>query len=420
MTRVRPLLTATVAALCILAANACSDEEIIAFLAEFRIDSPFTPGEVTVNDARAWGGITLFKHAGENKLVAFDMDGTPLRTWSVAETSAFPRIDWAKPIDGGQMLVYFGEYEPMPPDIFPPHRLLYTDIHADVLGGWEGGPGLERMHHDMQLLANGNFLILVSPPNTFFPDISETIVHDDVIIEVTPEGDVVWSWSTGAHYSQLPLTMDERDTLAAQTWVDIFHTNSVQVLPPNTYNLETYPQFTPGNIIVSQRATNDVIIIDRETGNVVWSLDPDTVGHRRQHHATMIPMGYPGAGNILVFDNGCCGPGLDVTRNYSRIVEVDPTDQSVVWEYDGSMTDGGSTGDFYTPWGGSVQRLPNGNTVITSSAQGRIFEVENDTFDVVWDFTIESEGNTGIYRSYRVSRNWLNGAGTAMGNPFPW
>ena len=62
----------------------------------------------------------------------------------------------------------------------------------------------------------------------------------------------------------------------------------------------------------SSRQANIISIIDR-TGTIVWKMGPDyrdvpalaelgqIVG---QHHPHLIPEGLPGAGNLLVFDNG--------------------------------------------------------------------------------------------------------------------
>lgn len=416
----RTLTVAGIAAAIGLAIAACSDEDVAALFRELYLAPAFSPGVVSTNASDAYDGITLFKHAGKNQLVAMDMDGTSLRVFTLPENSEYQHLDWARPLDGGELTLDLGTQQQSAEDRFPPHKFVRANVFAQILQTWEGGPGLRRLHHDSQVLANGHTLLLVSPPNTYFPDIGGTIVQDDVIFEIDELGNVVWIWSTGAHYSELPLTMEDRDSLAAQDWIDIFHTNSIRVIPPNSYDLGTYPELTPGNIIVSERATSSVFIIDKETGSIVWSLDQSMIGHLHQHHPSMIPMGFPGAGNILLFDNGCCTTGLGEDRDYSRVLEIDPTNQSIVWEYHGSMTDGGSTGDFYTTWGGSVQRLPNGNTLITSSAQGRIFEVDYDTFDIVWDFTIVSEGGTGIYRSYRVDHEWLDGGNTGMGHPFPW
>ena len=62
---------------------------------------------------------------------------------------------------------------------------------------------------------------------------------------------------------------------------------------------------------------------------------------------------------ILLFDNG---------QSASQIIELDPLTSTVVWRY--APLEG-----FYSEMRGSVQRLPNGNTLVTESDPGVVFEV---------------------------------------------
>ena len=54
----------------------------------------------------------------------------------------------------------------------------------------------------------------------------------------------------------------------------------------------------------------------------------------------------------------------------SRALEVDPFTQQILWRYGEAEGQG-----FYSMSGGFIQRLPNGNTLIVSSNEGRAFEV---------------------------------------------
>ena len=87
---------------------------------------------------------------------------------------------------------------------------------------------------------------------------------------------------------------------------------------------------------------------------MVWAWGPTNL--HRQHHPTLLANG-----NILVFDNG---------RQRSQVVEIDPATLEVAWRY--------------AP-GGSAQRLPNGNTLITESDRGYVFEVTREG-ETVWRF----------------------------------
>jgi hypothetical protein len=76
---------------------------------------------------------------------------------------------------------------------------------------------------------------------------------------------------------------------------------------------------------------------------------------------------------VLIFDNG-------MLRGWSRVVEVDPETDRIVWEYPGEKG-----APFYTRGRGGSQRLPNGNTLIAESNEGRAFEVTRSG-EIVWEF----------------------------------
>ena len=79
------------------------------------------------------------------------------------------------------------------------------------------------------------------------------------------------------------------------------------------------------------------------------------------------------SGNLLVFDNNKGG-------KHSRILELDPLTMEQKWSYEG-----GKDGPFYSAECGVVQRLPNGNTLIVESLNGRAFEV-TPAKKIVWEY----------------------------------
>ncbi len=62
------------------------------------------------------------------------------------------------------------------------------------------------------------------------------------------------------------------------------------------------------------------------------------------------------------------------------MVEIDPVARRIVWQYRAPDPE-----TFYSGARGANQRLPNGNTLITESDDGRAFEVTPEG-DVVWEF----------------------------------
>jgi hypothetical protein len=111
-----------------------------------------------------------------------------------------------------------------------------------------------------------------------------------------------------------------------------------------------------------------------------------------QHDSHWIPKGKPGAGNILVFNNGVNRPG----GNYSSVLEIAPPIDSTgaytivagaaygpvapVWSYTGS-------GDerFYDGAISGADRQANGNTVICWGTHGLIEELTS-AGEIVWKY----------------------------------
>lgn len=65
---------------------------------------------------------------------------------------------------------------------------------------------------------------------------------------------------------------------------------------------------------------------------------------------------------------------------------------------------------FYSPFISGMQRLPNGNTMITEGSHGRIFEVTPE-HELVWEYVCPYWGTAlpmnMVYRSYRLPYEWV-------------
>jgi len=256
----------------------------------------------------------------------------------------------------------------------------------------------------------------------------------------------LWEWNQIDHFEEYGFSEEARNAMYRfPSGGDWAHINNMALLGPNKWYDAGDKRFHPDNIIYDARVLNVIAIIDKATGKIVWKVGPDftaTPELRRlgqiigPHNAQMIPKGLPGEGNILVFDNGgyagygAPNPGAptgmyNALRDYSRVIEFDPVTLKIVWEY--SMKAIGALPKieghkFYSPYMGGVQRLPNGNTLITEAASGRSFEV-TPAKETVWEFVnpFFYEGNQSIgtapgqtflpinhlYRSYRIPYEWV-------------
>jgi hypothetical protein len=320
---------------------------------------------------------------------------------------------------------------------------------------WAGlGFATARQHHDLQqqgdpvgyyapgqaAVERGRTLMLAYARRTV-PQIRDTPIDDDVIYELDGFGNLTRAiWYAADHLEEFgfdELARAHLRTVAPGVVFDWLHGNAMSVLGPNRWFNHGRAEFHPENIMYSSRTANFVAIISRATGKVVWRVGPDFAGHPEerlgqfvgQHHPHLIPVGLPGAGNVLVFDNGGAtgyggmseaGPTYRYTRDYSRVLEFDPVTLDIVWEY------GAASGPerFFSFLVGGAQRLPNGNTLITIGVEGRVIEVTPEK-EVVWQYVHEplaTDPNArAIYRSYRVPPEWLPpGVNAAHGNHPTW
>ena len=263
-----------------------------------------------------------------------------------------------------------------------------------------------RLHHDSERLANGNTLILAEQ-SVINPGISPKTLGDDMILEVDPSGSIVWTWETHDHFDEFGFPNAQKKLISQKggPWA---HANSISVIPANNH---PEPAFAPGNIIISYRSINTIAIIDKASGSIVWNSGPNRHFTWGQHFPNMIPPGLPGAGNIVVFDNGA-GTGYNnktFAPGRSRVYEIDPSEwpsgDFVVWQYQGGQR-------FFSNWVSGAMRLPNGNTLICSGSDGRLFEVDTSGA-ILWEYMsphFSMQGlvkNHFVFRAYRLDYSWL-------------
>ena len=235
--------------------------------------------------------------------------------------------------------------------------LLELDWDSNVV--WEyRNP---KLHHDFERLVNGNTLTLLWEP--IAQDLSQAVrggyyseddpnqMFGDVVQEIEPNGTVVWEWRSWEHLDV------EEDIIcpleARKAWA---HQNALNITDD-------------GDLLVSYRLTSTVGIVDKSTGEFKWKWGPGSIYH--QHHPTYLPNGH-----VQIFDNG----GHRRGPSRSRIIEVDISNNEIVWEYTGTPDI-----SFYSYHISSAERQPNGNVVICEGAPGRLFEVTPQK-EIVWEY----------------------------------
>ena len=366
--------------------------------------SVYPTGTTILDPSKTYAGYTLFA-TPNGVVILVDLAGTVTHKWY--NPIAGERLSQVEPLANGHLLCGSS----------PPGSNITTVLELD----WEGEAvwtyrlpaGLGYIHHDIERLPNGNTLLLCAQ-TMIVPSISPIPVIDDFLIEVSPAGTVVWSWFTYQHFNEFGFDTTAKQLISAQggAWA---HTNSADPLPPSRH---TSSALRAGNIVLSHRNTNIIFIIDRTTGAVVWKTHTKNNLTQGQHAPYMIPADLKGAGNILVFDNGAA-TGYPLTgrtntgrqNSFSRVLEIDPSNTGIQWDYDASKG-GVFSRLFFSDIVSNAQRLPNGNTLICSGVRGRIFEVTR-AGETVWEYMSPFFGQLGggngplLYRAWRVAPSWL-------------
>jgi hypothetical protein len=241
------------------------------------------------------------------------------------------------------------------------------------------------VHHDVVQAADGTFYAVLRTVESYrgyrvtFPSIAH----------LGPDGELIGRWSAFDHLDELRKVLDTRSFLDTildhisgnrrsprqgprgraraseprSRMYDYFHMNGLAVLDGSA-SADGDSLWGHGNILVCLRNVNQIAVLEKNTYRVLWAWGEGEL--QWPHHPTLLD-----DGNILIFDNG-------VHRGYSRVIELDPVDERIVWEYISDPPE-----DFYSHTRGAAQRLPNGNTLITESDRGRAFEV-TPSGEIVW------------------------------------
>jgi hypothetical protein len=331
------------------------------------------------------------------------------------------------------------------PEIYSCETLLVVDWDSNIVWQWgEKAPGGKaRQNHDLAPLPNGNILMVVFLESDL-PELAAIPVDSDqAIYEVNRDGEIVWKWISSEHIEELGFSGDKRDLLfskKSRPRSSIFVINDMQPLGPNKWYDQGDERFHPDNIMIDSREGSFIAIIEKQSGKIVWRMGPEYAASYDyskasftgkfprpvdsicgQHDAHMIPQGLPGEGNIMVFDNQGAAGFPPIYLNMfpgSRVLEIDPTTEEIVWQYDASRT-GRPFWTFFSSFISSARRLPNGNTLIDEGMHGRFFQVTPDG-EIVWEYVnpyfgkwadhdVESGGSLSNYafRAQPIPYDWI-------------
>ena len=319
------------------------------------------------------------------------------------------------------------------------------DLNGNLLWDYRMNTGGVHSHHDIHPMPNGNVLMMAWEEKTNAeaiaagrnPALLQAFFRLDFIVEVKPtgptSGQVVWEWHVWDHLVQ------DFDPGQANHGIVGDHPELINVnFPPDATLSHDWNHFNgidydPVNdlIILSCHSNSEVWIIDHSTttaeaaghtggdhgkgGDLLYrwgnpqAYDAGTPADQRlvlQHDPRFIPAGRPGAGHVTIFNN-------QFTSSGSEVVEIalprDPFGNFIhspgaaygpvnpAWSF--------TSPGFYSPFVSSAERLPNGNTLVTSGVQGQILEV-TPTGQILW---MHQEPAGWLFHAHYVERTlWSN------------
>ncbi len=405
------------------------------------------------NKEKAFQGYTLFGVGGTSFLI--DMEGRVVHTWKLGTN---PRL-----LDNGNLLDATRD----DPSGF--QGFQEVDWSGRVV--WEYKEEREGYapHHDWVRIFNKK----LGAPTTLYIA-NKSVSHQqaiaagadpsrgpydgtqmDAIVEIDMQGNVIWEWWFFDHVIQdldpakanyvgqgkkiadfphrininLPGRPPKRDWLhcnALDYNAELGHvvTSSVQ---GEIYVIDHDKTFLPGDpaasIKLAAGAAGDFLYrfgdparYDQgDPPRILENWDNSTSGHKQIggcHDVHWIKPGLPGAGHIMIFNNG---QYLFDRTSQSSILEINPfvddqgkdtgcyvnppdagyeqirpphdthkptkrVSRQIVWSYQSKANQG-----FFSHIGSGAQRLPNGNTLICSGTSGHLFEVTVQG-EPVWEY----------------------------------
>lgn len=306
---------------------------------------------------RTASGLNFFTSGHAPEATLMDMRGKVLHRWRFEFSQAWPD----SPVSPRNQNTQFW-------------RRAYLFENGDVLAIF-AGLGLIRVdkdskliwaspvsaHHDLDIAPNGDIYVLTREAH-MNPHASEHFpILEDFVSILAPDGREKQRISLlaaieNSAYKDLWLTSKQRVG-------DIFHTNALKLLDGRA--VQSLPAFKEGNVLVSMAVLNTIAVVDLEKIRVVWA---HRGGFKLQHDPKLLANG-----RMLLFDN--MGE-----PDHSKVIEFNPITGQTHWEYRGTPK-----APFFTRSCGTANRLPNGNTLISESDNGRAFEITPDG-EIVWEF----------------------------------
>lgn len=326
----------------------------------------------------------------ENQARLVERDGTVLHRWSLDYFEHFPEsanrvCDVATPLrvdthgavvtENGE-LVFNYEYCGM----------VKLDRCGSVL--WTIS---EMTHHSLTRAEQGGYWALgrhewspADEPERFPPFSSATantqLIQEDTIMRISETGEVLEEVS-------IPVLMRDSGLLPMLTATgdkfnefdggrsELVHANKLTELPADI--ADAYPLFAAGDLAVSMRELNLVMVLDGETRAVKWHQIGPWI---RQHDPEFRPDGRISIFNNNVFRHAYIAEQTDIdVPSTTNIIVIDPATNETEVRY------GGPGQEMLSVIRGQHELLSDDGVIITEFDAGRVFEIDASN-QIVWEY----------------------------------
>ncbi|MDZ7360453.1 MAG: aryl-sulfate sulfotransferase [candidate division KSB1 bacterium] len=377
-----------------------------------------------LNDAKAFRGYTLFAPLRSTTTYLIDNDGKLVRSWQ----SSYQPGNSVYLLENGHLLRTGNARNQIFTSGGQGGRVQEFDWDGTLLWDFEYSSNQYLQHHDIEPLPNGNVLLIAwelkSTAEAIAAGRNPALVSSrglwpDKIIEVKPQGanggEIVWEWHAWDHLIQ------DFDASKPNYGVVADHPELVDL----NFSNNNQPDWLHLNAVDYNPQLDQILLSVHNNFNELWIIDHSTTtaeaashsggkygkggdllyrwGNPRaykmgsandqkfsgQHDAQWIAPGLPGAGNILIFNNGTNRryssvdeiiPPVEASGNYVRASGSAFGPSAATWSYVAPTPT-----DFYAMNISGAQRLPNGNTLICDGPHGIFFEV-TAAKEVVWKY----------------------------------
>ena len=319
-------------------------------------------------------------------------DGRVLHRWVPDENDMIEKVEACNGAmtDKDKRIAY------VPPEVRFPHGMVVFPDGSIVFNDGDFGNGMQKMDFcsDTQWVKLGRFNHAITKKEGGKDGLWTIDSHDHFLKIDADTGDtlgVIRVCDIMKSNPETDLFSGRRNYIDGRWLEEQWHFNDLEFLPHAF--AEAYPMFEEGDLLTSMRSLNTVLVLDPDSLQVKWWR---TGAFSRQHDPD-----WGENGMITVYDNrmrdkhGECQK--DGTARFSRIVGIDPSTYEIRILYEGEKE------HFYSSIRGKHQMLPEGDILITSSMQGRVFIV-NGKGETVFELVNRYDENECLLVSEAI---WL-------------